>query len=116
MNNTVRWLWRVAGKKKGYILGLTAVQGAASLSGVVYALLFRAVVDSAVGRDADTFWRSVALLVGLVLLEQAIFAVSRWLYELARSDLENVFKQRLLDNILRRDYASVSATHRTSHR
>ena len=111
MNNTVRWLWRVAGKKKGYILGLTAVQGAASLSGVVYALLFRAVVDSAVGRDADTFWRSVALLVGLVLLEQAIFAVSRWLYELARSDLENTFKQRLLDNILRRDYASVSATH-----
>ncbi len=53
----------------------------------------------------------MALLVGLVLLEQAIDAVSRWLYELARSDLENAFKQRLVDNILRRDYASVSATH-----
>ena len=39
--NTVRWLWRVTGKKKGYILALTLIQGAAGLIGVAYALLLR---------------------------------------------------------------------------
>ena len=45
----------MAGKKKSYILAMTAIQGVASLSGVVYALLFRAVVDSAMGKDAASF-------------------------------------------------------------
>ena len=110
-NNTLRWLWRVTGKKKGYILSLTLIQGAAGVIGVVYALLYRAIVDSAVGGDADGFWKSVSLIIGLVLLQLGISAVIRWLQELAKSDIENTLKQRLVDNLLRKDYASVSATH-----
>ena len=110
-NNTLRWLWRVTGKKKGYILSLTLIQGAAGVIGVVYALLYRAIVDSAVGGDADGFRKSVFLIVGLVLLQLGISAVVRWLQELAKSDIENTFKKRLVDNLLRKDYASVSATH-----
>lgn len=39
------------GQKKGYILALTLIQGTAGVIGVVYALLFRAVVDSAVAKE-----------------------------------------------------------------
>lgn len=110
-NQTVAWLWRVTGRKKGYIFALTVIQGIAGIIGVVYALLFRAIVDSAVGKDAASFRHHVFLIIGLVLVQLGISAVIRWLHELAKADIENTFKRRLLDNILRKDYASVSATH-----
>ena len=110
-NNTVRWLWRVTGKKKGYILALTLIQGAAGLIGVVYALLLRAVVDSAVGKDAAAFRHNVLLIVGLVLIQLAVNAMLRGLYELARADIENCFKQRLTDRLLYKEFAAVSAGH-----
>ena len=110
-NKTVAWLWRGTGRKKGYIFALTVIQGIAGIIGVVYALLFRAIVDSAVGKDAASFRHHVFLIIGLVLVQLGISAVIRWLHELAKADIENTFKRRLLDNILRKDYASVSATH-----
>ena len=109
--DTLRWLWRVTGRKKGYILALTLLQGVSGVIGVIYALLFRAIVDSAVGKDADTFRENVLLVIGLVVVSLAVSALIRWLNELAKSDLENTYKRRLLDNILIKDYASVSSTH-----
>ena len=109
--NTVRWLWRVTGKKKGYILALTLIQGGAGLIGVAYALLLRAIVDSAVNKDPAAFRHNVLLMIGLVLIQLAVNAMLRGLYELARADMENCFKQRLMDNILYKEYAPVSAVH-----
>ncbi len=110
-NKTIAWLWSVAGSRKVYIIALTLVQGISGVMGVLYALLFRAIVDSAVGKDYSSFRHNVILIICLVLVQLAIAAIIRWLRELASADIENVFKQRLLDNILHKDYASVSATH-----
>ncbi len=111
MNSTLRWLWRVMGKKKGYTLALTLIQAASSGISVLFALVLRGVVDNAVGKNTTEFWRYVFLMIGIILVQVSIGAVIRWLYEAARSDMENTFKQRLADRILRKDYASVSATH-----
>lgn len=111
MNHTIRWLWRVTGRKKGYVLALTLIQGANGSLGVLYALLLRNTVDSAAGHDSGAFWHNVVLIVALVVLQIGLSAIVRWLKELAKSDIENCFKQRLLDNIMGKDYASVSATH-----
>ena len=89
--NTVRWLWRVTGRKKGYILALTLIQGGAGLIGVAYALLLRAIVDSAVNKDPAAFRHNVLLMIGLVLIQLAVNAMLRGLYELARADIENCF-------------------------
>ncbi len=110
-NPTIVWLWRVTGRKKGYLLALTLLQGAGGVLGVIYALLLRAIVDSAVGKDATAFRSHVLLIIGLVLVQLGISAVVRWLLELSKADIENTFKQRLMDNILRKEYASVSTTH-----
>ncbi|MBR1814966.1 MAG: ABC transporter ATP-binding protein [Lachnospiraceae bacterium] len=111
MNKTITWLWRVTGRKKGYIAALTLIQGLSGVIGVVYALLLRSIVDSAVGKNAAAFRHYVLLIILLVLVQLAVSAVIRWLNELAKSDIENMFKQRLIDMILRKDYASVAATH-----
>ena len=110
-NKTISWLWQVTGRKKGYILALTLIQGAAGIIGVVYALIFRAIVDSAAGKDSVSFVHNVVLIIGLVLIQLTVNAVIRWLHELAKADLENTLKRRLLDNILHKEYDAVSSTH-----
>ena len=111
MNRTLVWLWRVTGRKKGYILALTLLQTVNGGLGVLYALLLRNIVDSAVGRDGAAFRTGVLSIVGLVLVQLAVSALIRRLNELAKASLENVFKGRLTENLLRRDYASVTAIH-----
>lgn len=111
MDSAARWLWRVTGRKKGYVLALTLVQAVSGGLGVLYALLLRNIVDSAVGHDGVVFRHNVVLIVALVVLQITLSAIVRWINELARSDIENRFKQRLTDNILRKEYSAVSATH-----
>lgn len=111
MNSSVQWLWKVSGTKKAYVAILTLVRALNGGLGALYALFLRNIVDSAVSRSADAFRENVFLIIGLVILQIGLSAVIRWLHELARSDIENLFKQRLTDNILRKNYASVTATH-----
>ena len=111
MNNTIRWLLRVTEKKKLHILVLTMMEALSGVIGVFCALLMRNVVDSAVAGDHAAFGRCSLVLVSLVVGQLSIFAIVRWLRELSKCDLENRFKQHLVNNILRKDYARISATH-----
>ncbi len=110
-NSTLRWLYNVPGRKKGYLLILTLVQTIHGASGVLYALLLRNIVDSAVKQNREMFWQGVIgiglLVAGRIILE----TVSRWLSELTRATFENIFKQRETGYILRKDYASIRAIH-----
>ena len=111
MDSTLRWLYKVSGKCKGYIVALTLSQGASGCVGVLYALLMRDIVDSAVAKNADAFRHYVTLIICLVIAQIALGAVISWLSELSRSDMENILKRRVVDAVLRKDYASVSAIH-----
>lgn len=111
MNNPIHWLFRVTGNKKLHILVLTIMEAVSGIIGVCYALMMRNVVDSAVAGDNAAFGRCSLLLVALVAGQLAIFAVMRWLRELSKCDLENCFKQHLVNNIFRKDYARISSVH-----
>ena len=50
MDNTLRWLFRVPGRKKWFIVALIALQSVSGVTGVFYALLLRSIVDSAVAK------------------------------------------------------------------
>ena len=109
--NAIHWLWQLPGSKKLYMLLLTVVQMLHGFSGVLYALLLREIVDGAAAGDPERFWRYVLLTILLVAAQLALRAVIRHMTESAKSSLENLFKRRLLDNILRRDYAAVCSVH-----
>ena len=109
--NTLKWLFRVPGTKKLYILGLIVVQSINGFSVVLYALLLRNIVDSASQHNESGFWHYVTLIIILVAARVGVRAVIRWLSELSRSTFENIFKERLLRNILNKDFAHVSALH-----
>jgi ATP-binding cassette subfamily B protein len=110
-NNAIKWLYAVPEKKKLYILTLMLVQGVLGASGVLYALLLRNIVDSATAHDRSSFWFYVLLTVLLVLAQIGMRAILRWLNELSRASFENIFKARLMQNILRKDFSSVNAVH-----
>lgn len=107
----IKWLWKVTRKNKYYVAILMLLQMLDGASGVIYALLLRNIVDSAVKGSHSLFFEycmwTVLLVIGQVLLR----AINRFLMEWSKSSLENSFKMRLLDNVLNKDYASVSAIH-----
>ena len=110
-NNAVKWLYAVAGKKKWNVIWLIIVNSLHGASGVIYALILRNIIDNATGGDKSGFIFYVAMIILLVLAQVGMRAVIRWLEELSRSSLENLLKQRLLDNILTKDFGTVSAVH-----
>lgn len=111
MKNPTAWLFKVPGKKKYSVLILAALNAAFGSIGVLYALLLRTIVDSAVSKDLSEFKTSICYIILLVCVRLGLNALIRWLRELSASEIENCFKQRLIDNILRREYSVVSGTH-----
>ena len=108
---TLRWLYAVPGKKKLYILILMAAQALYGVSGVLYALLLRRIVDTASTGDRNGFWLFLLLTGLLVLAQLALRAVIRWMNEKTKSVMENAFKGRLTETLLHRDYLAVNAVH-----
>ena len=109
--SALKWLYAVPGRKKLYIAALMLVQSLNGASGVLYALFLRNIVDSATAHDKPSFWLNVTLIIVLVLCQITMHAVIRWLSELSRATFENIFKERLMRNILSKDFASVNAVH-----
>lgn len=110
-NNAIKWLYAVPEKKKLYILLLMLVQALNGASGVLYALLLRNIVDNATSHDKAGFRHFVILTILLVIAQIGMRAIIRCLNELSKSTFENIFKARLMHNILRKDFARVSAVH-----
>ena len=110
-NHTVAWLWRTPGRKKGYVAALTAVQVLTGFLNVGFALLLRNVINSAVDRNSGAFWHYTVLLILLTAGSLLLHMINRWLTELSKAQLENLFKRRLTAAILRKEYAAVSAVH-----
>jgi ATP-binding cassette subfamily B protein len=111
MDRTLRWINKIAGRSRALVLLLCLVQIVMGSIGVFYALLLKAIVDSAVVSDKDAFLRYILLFVLLEVFRIIISAINRRLTEYTKSILENKFKSHLLRKILYGDFSRVSATH-----
>lgn len=109
--STLQWLYRVPGKKKVNVLLLTLLEAVHDASGVFYALFLKKMVDGAVAGYKDSFIQSAVFLVALVLSQLLMRVFIRHYYEKNRAELENIFKGRLFDVLLRKDYGAVWAIH-----
>ena len=110
-DSATKWLYKVPGRKKFYILALTIVQCLNGASGVLYAVFLRDIVNNAVDKNLNGFILSAVYIIILILFQLTMNAISRWLSELSRATFENLFKERLMHNILRKDFGRVAAVH-----
>lgn len=109
--HVLNWIWNVAGVFKWSILALIVLQGLLGFVGVMYAWFFRNIVDSAVNHLEETFWINSLLTVGLMVLQISASALTRYINENTRANLENVFKTRLFNTLLNKSYSDVTKTH-----
>ena len=110
-HNILKWLSKVTGKHKFKVLILAVIQAVLGGSSVLYALLLRNTIDNATEKNQSGFLLSFGAVIGLVLVQILLRAVVRWLEELSRATIENIFKSRLFEVLLKKDYASVTEVH-----
>ncbi len=110
-NSALKWLRDVIGKKKWYIPFLLSAQAVYGGSGILYAVYLRNVIDSATEMNGQGFIKNVILIITLVVLQIVMRAVMRHAEEKAKSTYENLIKKRLFSNLLKKEYASVTAIH-----
>ena len=110
-SNTLRWLWKVSGRYKGSVAGLLVIQIIFGLCGVASAILFMSLIDSATAKQLDVFIQVGLCIAGLFLFENLLRIINRHLHEWTSASLENLFKERLFSVLLKKDHATVTATH-----
>lgn len=109
--SALNWLSAVIGKKKIYIALLLLMQAILGAISVFYALILRNIIDCAAEKDSHGFVFFLAGIIVLTASQILLRAVVRHTEELSRSTYENILKGRLFSNLLKKDYAGVTATH-----
>lgn len=80
----LRFISRVAGRGKLYIVILLLVQMVLGISSVFYALLLRGIIDAAVSHDKDGMLLHILLFAALVVAQIALRALLRFLEEFSK--------------------------------
>lgn len=109
--SALRWINKVIGREKSYIILMLSVQILIGASSVLYAYLFRDIIDSAANKEPERFEISVAFIYLIAVLQIILRTFNRWLEEKARSTYENKFQHRLFDILLKKNYVEVSSVH-----
>lgn len=109
--NSLAWLWQVSGIYKGGVLLLALLQIVLGICGVMFALLFRDLVNQAAAGLGGLFFRTALKLVVLELSRTGLEMLARFADERTRASLENRLKERLFSCLLHKDYAAVTALH-----
>ena len=107
----LKWIYSVPGKARLIVVLLMILQTVSGSTGVFYALFMKDIVDSAVAGDRNGFVYNIIRIVVLILIQILLYVLINHFSELARANIENKFKGRLFENILKRDYARVTAIH-----
>ncbi len=109
--SAIDWLSTVIGKKKIFISILLLIQAVLGASSIFYALLLRDIIDCAAKKDVHGFVSFLTEIILLTALQILLRAIVRHTEEFSRAAYENALKGRLFANLLKKDYASVTATH-----
>lgn len=109
--DTLKWISNVLRRRKWLIVLLTVLQSVMALSGIVFALLMRSVIDYAILKEYPAFWESAATLAILICLQILMRFINRFLEEDTNAAIENRLRQKTLEGILQKDFADVRAYH-----
>lgn len=110
-NMTLGWISRVSGASRLLVVCLGALQTLLSLCSILYALIFRQIINAAVDGSRDGFFYSIAVLIGVLCVQILLQALNRYLNEYTGAVVENKFKKKLFSSLLTGAYSSVTATH-----
>lgn len=90
---------------------LTLLQCVMAISGIVFALLMRSVIDCAIARDEAAFGRAVVTLALLICLQIILRFANRFLEEDTDAAIENCLRRKTLQGVLCMELTRVKEYH-----
>ena len=105
------WILNKIKNRIGSIIIMTLANVGSSLLGVLFALNSRALIDRAVAGERQLFVSSCAVQILLIAGIILCVSMTRILKEKILAQLDRDWKKQLLHNLLRGEYADVSAYH-----
>lgn len=109
--NTLKWLFGAVKKQFGAVFALIVLNSISSALGVLFALKFRAVIDTAAQGNRNGLIKSIAFVLLIVGFQIAIRVFVQSISTVSAAKSEMAFKSRLFDNILKKDYARITSYH-----
>lgn len=109
--HAIRWMAQVLGPKKWYSVGLTLITIFSTVFSFFSIFISRDLINMAVARDKEGFYRMVGIMVAFSVFSMAVSILASFLTFWCETSLQNSLKERLFSDILKRDYAEVTATH-----
>ncbi len=111
MNESLYWLIQLTKKNNLRIILIAFLQSFLNLSGLIYAILFRNLLDFAVDGSSLMIRKYIFVFLSVLLIQGSINAVLRTLKENTSIIIENSLKTKCMNNILFREYERISNTH-----
>lgn len=108
---TIKWIGQALGGRKWLIAFLCVIQSALALSGIVFALLMRRSIDSAVSGQMSGFYQSAIWLAILVFAQIGMRALNRFVEDDTKAAIDNRLRQRMFHGILKSEYSDVKGYH-----
>lgn len=105
------WLFKRVRRRLPTLLVLVLAHMGQALLTVFFALGSRNVIDSAVGKDYDSFLRACLVQSAIIVAILVCLTVYRHLKERLTADLDRDWKRELLHGLLHGEYEAVSAYH-----
>lgn len=108
---TLNWIVKTLGTRKWMIVFISILQSLLSISGVLFAVCLRQVIDNAIGKKMEAFWLSIVVMVILVFSQIALRWLERFVEDDTRSVIDNRLRQRIFGDILKTKYSKVKEYH-----
>ena len=100
---TLKWIGTTLGMRKWMVVMLAAIQSIMAISGIIFALLMRGVIDNAVAKDNAAFWQAVSALAILICLQIVLRFINRFWEEDTHAAIENGLRLKMFQGILQTD-------------
>lgn len=110
-NAALSWIWDGMQGSRIRVLFLVIAGIVSAACSLLEAVALKDLINGAAARSSKDFWTWAGVLAGLIIIQIAIRAFTRYLSELTRASLENGFKGKLFRTLLKKDYSSVTALH-----
>lgn len=108
---TVKWIGQTLGRRRWLIALLCVIQSILAISGIVFALLMRRAIDSAVSGEMMVFYHSAIWLAILIFSQIGLRALNCFVEDDTKAAVDNRLRQRMFHGILKSEYSEVKGYH-----
>lgn len=108
---TLKWIGKTLGKQTWKIVFISVLQSVLAVSGVVFAVCLRYVIDSAIAQNKGEFALSIVILATIILLQIALRWLERFVEDDTRAVIENRFRKKIFGDLLNTEYARIKEYH-----